>query len=449
MRGAAGTMRLKRLPDARALARRRRRLMSRMGSRDVVLLSSAPETFHSNDVEHRYRPDSDLFYLTGFSEPGAVAVLAPGHPHGDFWLVVRPRDPGKEAWTGPRAGVQGAREIYGARMARPLAALPEVVEEVLDRAATLYHMPGRDPALDTLLRRLLSRRRRNRRRIPRTLSDVRPLVHEMRLKKEQDELAHMRRAAAITCRAHREGMALAAPGLYEYQVEARIDCVFRTLGAQGVAYPTIVGSGPNGVILHHVDNQRRMRRGDLVLVDAGCEFHCYAADVTRTFPVDGRFRPPQRRLYDLVLAAQQAAMGEVRAGVSMDRPHQAAVEVLAQGLVDLGILPGTPRDVVAGKTYLPFFMHRTSHWLGLDVHDVGGRTRHGRPRRLASGMVLTVEPGLYIRADAAGVPAAYRGLGIRIEDDLLVTAAGHEVLTGDLPRTAAAIERACRRAPRL
>jgi Xaa-Pro aminopeptidase len=191
-----------------------------------------------------------------------------------------------------------------------------------------------------------------------------------------------------------------------------------------------------------------MRRGDLVLVDAGCESHCYAADVTRTFPVDGLFRPPQRRLYDVVLAAQQAAIDEVRAGVSMDRPHQAAVAVLAQGLVDLDILPGTPRDVVAGKSYLPFFMHRTSHWLGLDVHDAGGRLRHGRPRRLASGMVLTVEPGLYIRADAAGVPPAYRGLGIRIEDDLLVTATGHDVLTSGLPRTAAAIERACRRAPR-
>ena len=442
-------MRMKRLPAAKALALRRRRLMGRMGSRDVALLSAAPETFHSNDVEHRYRPDSDLFYLTGFSEPGAVAILAPGHRHGDFWLVVRPRDPAKEAWTGPRAGVEGARAIYGAAVARPLDALEEVVEQVLARAATLYHMPGRDPALDRLLRRLLSRRRRAGKRTPRSLSDVRPLVHEMRLKKEREEVAHMRHAAFITCRAHLEGMALAAPGLYEYQVEARIDCTFRTLGAQGPAYPTIVGSGPNGVVLHHVANQRRMRRGDLVLVDAGCESHCYASDVTRTFPVDGRFRPPQRRLYDIVLAAQQAAIAEVRAGVSMDRPHQAAVAVLAQGLVDLGILPGTPRDVVAGKTYLPFFMHRTSHWLGLDVHDVGGRMKHGRPRRLGSGMVLTVEPGLYIRADAAGVPAAYRGLGIRIEDDLLVTATGHEVLTGDLPRTAAAIERACRRAPHL
>ncbi|MCZ6746957.1 MAG: aminopeptidase P N-terminal domain-containing protein, partial [Acidobacteria bacterium] len=248
---------MKRLPAAKALALRRRRLMGRLGSRDVALLSAAPETFHSNDVEHRYRPDSDLFYLTGFSEPGAVAVLAPGHRHGDFWLVVRPRDPAKETWTGPRAGVQGARAIYGAAVARPLDALEEVVEQVLARAATLYHMPGRDPALDRLLRRLLSRRRRAGKRTPRSLSDVRPLVHEMRLKKEREEVAHMRHAAFITCRAHLEGMALAAPGLYEYQVEARIDCTFRTLGAQGSAYPTIVGSGPNGVVLHHVANQRR------------------------------------------------------------------------------------------------------------------------------------------------------------------------------------------------
>lgn len=449
MNHSAGTVQVKSLPGAKALARRRRRLMSRMGRRDVALLSAAPETFHSNDVEHRYRPDSDLFYLTGFSEPGAVAVLAPGHPRGDFWLVVRPRDPGRETWTGPRAGVEGAREIYGAARAVPREDLEEVLDDVLARAATLHHSPGRDPELDRMLRRLITRRRRQSRRVPGQLADVRPLVHEMRLKKEREELTHMRRAAAITCRAHREGMALAAPGLYEYQVEARIEHTFRSLGAQGPAYPTIVGSGPNGVVLHHVSNQRRMRRGELVLVDAGSEFHCYASDVTRTFPVDGRFRPAQRRLYEVVLAAQRAAIAEVRPGVSMDRPHKAAVEVLARGLVDLGILPGTPQDVVDTGTYRTFFMHRTSHWLGLDVHDVGGSLHNGRPRRLASGMVLTVEPGLYIRADAATVPAAYRGLGIRIEDDILVTAGGHEVLTGDLPSTAAAIERACRRSPHL
>jgi Xaa-Pro aminopeptidase len=323
--------------------------------------------------------------------------------------------------------------------------LEQVLEKVLARARVLYHAPGRSPVLDAAVKKVRTRLRR-RRRGPKDDRDPRPLIHAMRLRKDPSELSVMRRAAAISARAHVKAMAAARPGMHEYQLEAVIEGSFRAEGATGWAYPTIVGSGPNACILHHIENDRRMRAGDLVLVDAGCEVDGYAADITRTFPVSGRFRKGQRELYDLVLAAQKAALAEVRPGNTLDTPHHAAVAVLAQGLIDLKFLPGPASEVIESGSYRRFYMHRTSHWLGLDVHDVGGREdAGGRPKRLGAGMVLTVEPGLYMRPDEEGVPARFRGQGIRIEDDVLVTAGGCEILTGGVPKTAAAVERACRR----
>jgi Xaa-Pro aminopeptidase len=449
MSRAKPTIRLKRDAHGAAHARRRRLLMRQMGKNGFALLAAAEATVHSNDVEHRYRPDNDFYYLTGFPEPSAVAVLAPGHASGAFWLVVRPRDPQAEVWIGPRSGLEDARVVHGADRALGIEQCEAVVDEVLARASTLFQIPGQNAEFDHLVSKVMARRRRAGKRNPRRFQDLRPLLHEMRLRKDEVECARMARAATISAGAHREAMAVARPGLHEYQVEAHIDHVFRDAGTSGPAYPTIVGSGPNGVVLHHVENRRRMRSGDLVLVDAGCELDCYTSDVTRTFPVDGKFRPPQQRLYEVVLGAQKAAIASIRPGVSMDRPHQVAAQVLSEGLSELGILPGSGQDVLSTGSYRKFFMHRTSHWLGMDVHDVGGRIRNGRVRRLAAGMVLTVEPGLYIGSEETGSAVDYAGMGIRIEDDVLVTADGHRVLSAAAPRTPAAVERACKQTPRL
>lgn len=427
--------------DKAVLAARRARIMAAMDG-GVMLLAAAPERPRSADILYPYRQDSDFGYVTGFPEPEAVCVLAPEHEH-RYLLFVRPADPERAIWVGPRAGVDGALERYGADRAHPLDELERVLGPLLEKAPHVYFDVLRD---DPLARRLLKAIRAAQAGRPRTgsgpraIRDPADILHEMRLRKEPAELEAMRRAIAIACEAHREAMRSARPGMHEFEVEALVDFTFRRRGATGPAYPSIIASGANATILHYVDNERRMESDELLLIDAGAEHAGYCADVTRTFPVGGRYEGAPRALYEGVLAAQLAAIDAVRPGTTLEAVHDAAVRVLAQVLVSERLLEGSVDEIVAKGLYKRFYMHRTSHWLGRDVHDVGAYAVNGGPRPLEPGMVLTVEPGLYVPADADDVPAALRGIGIRIEDDVLVTESGHEVLSAAAPKQIAEVE---------
>ncbi|MFQ5766611.1 MAG: aminopeptidase P N-terminal domain-containing protein [Acidobacteriota bacterium] len=422
--------------------RRRRQRLVRMLRGAMALLPAAPVRYYSRDIEHRYRPESSFFYLSGFDEPAAAILLTPRHSQGLFRLLVRPRDPQKERWEGPRAGIEAAVHQYGADRSHPIGDLENVLERLLPRYRRIYLLSGIDPAVDRLVSRVITRLRRVRPRRPRVkIRELAPILAEMRLVKDGTEIQRLKRAARITCRAHRAALRGVAPGRFEYEIQAILEHEFRLCGAAGPAYPSIVASGSRACYLHYTRNDARMRSGELLLLDAGCENDLYSADVTRTVPVNGRFSTPQRQLYDLVLAAQTAAIGSIGPGVAFDRPHKAAVHVLSAGLVALGLLPGTARQQMEKGGYRTYFMHRTSHWLGMDVHDVGEMSPSGRFRRLAAGMVLTVEPGLYIPPTCRDVPARYRGIGIRIEDDILVTVAGHENLTRFVPKDPVRIQK--------
>ncbi|HQR46260.1 MAG TPA: aminopeptidase P N-terminal domain-containing protein [Thermoanaerobaculia bacterium] len=415
--------------------RRRDRFFTRMGE-GVALLFAPPPQALGWDLHYRYRPDPDLLYLTGFTEPETVAVLEADRRR--LTLFVRPKDRERETWEGRRAGPEGARREFGADAAFPISELPKRLPGLIRRHAVLYHALGQNEAADRQLAGWIDRFRREARhpkRGPVVVKDPTEILHEMRLVKEPAEVEAMERSAAIAARAHRDAMAAAAPGRYEYELAAALERRFVKEGASGPAYPSIVASGVNATILHYDENRRRIAAGDLVLVDAGCEVDGYASDITRTFPASGRFSRPQRRLYDAVLAAQTAAIAKAVPGARYTEVHDAAREVLLDALLDLGLLRG-PRAVLKKKNAAQrFCLHNTSHWLGLDVHDRGryvdGR---GTSRALAAGMVLTVEPGLYVRPDERNVPAEYLGLGVRIEDDVLVTAAGPRVLTAGAPK---------------
>jgi len=422
-------------------AARRARVMEAMGG-GVLLLAAAPERVRTADVLYPYRQDSDFAYLTGFDEPEAVCLLAPDAAE-RFVLFVRARDPDRELWVGPRAGVEGAVERYGADAAFPLDELERVLPRFLEKAPHVYHTVLRD---DPLASRLLAAIRRAQEARPRAgsgptaIREPGEILHELRLRKGPAELARMREAIAIACEAHREAMRAARPGMREYEVEALIDFTFRRRGATGPAYPSIVASGANATVLHYTYNDRALGADELLLVDAGAERGGYCADVTRTFPTAARYAPAQRDLYDLVLAAQLAALAAVRPGTTLEAVHTAALRVLVEGLLGLGLLQGTVDAAIEQGTYRRFYMHRTSHWLGRDVHDVGRYAIDGAPRPLEPGMVLTVEPGCYVPADAEDVPPAFRGVGIRIEDDVLVTEGGHEVLSAAAPKQVEEIE---------
>jgi len=425
-------------------AARRARLAERLGPKAALILASPPETLRNGDVHHKFRQDSDILYLTGFEEPGAVVVLMPGHASTPFVMFVRPRNPSEEVWTGRRAGVEGAISTYGATAAFPSAELEARLPELLAGVDEIHVHFGRDEDWDSKILRLMGRMRaaeRRGRRAPTRLVDARLSVHEMRLFKADDELATMRRAAAITAEAHTAAMRAARPGATEYELEALIDYTFRRRGGTGPGYPSIVGGGVNATILHYVENNATLAGDTLLLVDAGCEFEGFTADVTRTFPVGGRFSETQRRFYEAVLEVQVAAIEAVKPGATLDAIHQQVVNQLTAKLVELEILQGDVPALVESAAYRPFYMHRTSHWLGLDVHDVGFYSEEGVARPLQPGMVLTIEPGLYIAADAAVAPS-WRGLGVRIEDDILVTETGYENLTRDTPKTVAEIEQA-------
>ncbi|CAN5352553.1 Xaa-Pro aminopeptidase [soil metagenome] len=414
-------------------ARRRALFMDAMSTRDeasVAVLAAAPVYTRNNDVEHEYRQDSDLFYLTGFDEPGSVLVLSAKDKK--TTLFVRPRDPEREIWDGPRAGIDGAKSVFGATDAFKISELADELPKLLSNQKRLYYRLGRDRVFDDkFLEALDATRRRGRTGVtwPTELVDPSTILHEMRLIKGSEDLEAMRAAASITRDAHMKAMAQARPGMFEYEVEALLLETFRRRGSERPAYGSIVGSGVNATVLHYRQNNRKMEEGDLLLIDAGCEFGYYASDVTRTFPISGKFTKEQEAIYQLVLDAQMASIEATKVGATIDEIHAVSVEVITKGLVALGLLQGEVKKLIETEAYKPFYMHRTSHWLGMDVHDVGSYFVDGKPRKLEPGMVLTVEPGIYIGEGYDKVPKEYRGIGVRIEDDILVTADGPVNLT--------------------
>jgi Xaa-Pro aminopeptidase len=423
---------------------RRRRLLAELEDGVLVCFAATP-TVRNNDVTHEFRQDSDFYYLTGFDEPDAVLVLVAGDVARSI-LFSRPRDPERERWDGERLGLEGAAQL-GVDEARAISELDEVLPRLLLGRRRLWARFQDDVLVDPRLTRALGGARREVRRgatCPSQVIDSACLLHEMRRTKDASELALMERAIEITGEAHLAAMARAEPGLYEYEIEALLRATFRARGSERVAYEPIVGAGNNATVLHYIKNRARLADGDLLLVDAGCEYGYYAADITRTFPVSGRFSGEQRAVYEVVLGAQRAALDAAGPGVTLDRIHEAATRRICEGLVELGVLSGSARDIEAEGRYKPYFMHKTSHYLGMDVHDVGGYFEDGKPRPLEAGVVITVEPGLYFAADAPAAAARYRGIGVRIEDDVLIEAAGARVLSAGIPKDPDDIERACR-----
>jgi Xaa-Pro aminopeptidase len=426
-------------------AERRKNLMAKLPG-GVAVFASAPVYLRNNDVEHEYRQDSDFYYLTGFAEPHSVLVLSTKHPSHSAVLFVRPRDPDREIWDGARAGVDGAVNDFGADAAFPIAELGQRLPDYLENHERLLYRIGKDRAFDDrMLAALDATRARSRRAItwPTQIVDPASIVHEMRAIKSKDEVATMQRAAAITRDAHVAAMQMAKPGRYEYEVEAILRQVFRQHGSERPAYSPIVGSGPNATILHYRQNDRRVEDGDLLLIDAGCEYGYYASDVTRTFPVNGKFSKPQKAIYQIVLDSQLAAIDATRPGATLEQIHDITVAVIVDGLLKLGLLGGDRQKIIDEQLYRPFYMHRTSHWIGMDVHDVGAYFRDHQSRPLEAGLITTIEPGIYIGANNTSVPPEYRGIGVRIEDDVLVTSDGHLNLTADIPKSVSEIERVC------
>ncbi|MGD2083829.1 MAG: Xaa-Pro aminopeptidase [Chromatiales bacterium] len=429
--------------NANEFRRRRRQLMRMMGPRSVAIVPAAPVQVRNRDVDYPYRPDSDFFYLTGFHEPEAVAVLIPGRKQAEYILFCREKDLEKEVWDGARAGQEGAIEYYGADDSFPIGDIDDILPRMLEDRERVFYAMGCNPELDKRLMDWMNRLRCQAR------SGVHPplefvaldhYLHDMRVFKTRSELKAMRQAARISARAHRRLMQFCRPGTREYQMEAEFAHECAMHGARHQAYPAIVGGGQNACVLHYVDNREELRDGDLVLVDAGCEYDMYASDITRTYPVGGRFSEAQRQLYELVLEAQAAAIAKVRPGNHWDDPHQAAVRVITKGLVELGLLKGRVQTLVKKEAYKRFYMHRTGHWLGMDVHDVGDYKIDGQWRLLEPGMVLTVEPGVYVTAGSRGVAKKWWNIGIRIEDDVAVTRDGCEVLSADAPKAVAEVE---------
>ncbi len=429
--------------QAAEFKRRRRQLMGMMGAGSIAILPTGSEAVRNRDVHFPFRPDSDFYYLTGFAEPEAVLVLVPGRRQGEYILFCREKDPAKEIWDGYRAGLEGAVADFGADDAFPITDLDDILPGLMEERQRVFFAMGSDPAFDKRVSDWVSQvRSRARAGVhgPIEFLALDHYLHDMRLYKSRGEIAAMRRAARISAQAHTELMMRCEPGMHEYQLASLFSHHCEMKGAGQLAYPSIVGGGNNGCVLHYVENRAPLDDGDLVLIDAGCELECFASDITRTFPVNGRFSKAQRTLYDLVLQAQLAAIDKVRPGSHWNDPHEAAVRVLTKGLLKLGLLRGTLGKALKEKSYTRFYMHRTGHWLGMDVHDVGDYKIDGHWRVLEPGMVLTVEPGLYIPRGAKGVAKKWQGIGIRIEDDVLVTRDAPDVLSRDAPKTAEAIE---------
>lgn len=422
---------------------RRKHLMRCMKKNSVAIIASAPACIRNRDVEYPFRQHSDFHYLTGFHEPEAVAVLIPGRKQGEFVLFCREFDPEKAIWTGNHAGLEGAQIDFGADEALPISELDEQLPELLENRSRVYFPIGQDGELDHAVLGAVNAvraRTRSGAEAPYEFVALEHLLHEQRLIKSDTEIHLMRQAAIASGEAHKRAMLASRPGRHEYEIEAELLHEFAMHGMRSPAYPCIVASGTNACVLHYTDHDATLQDGDLLLIDAGAECENYAADITRTFPVNGVFSEPQRLIYELVLKAQQAAIEAIAPGRRWNEFHDVAVRVLTQGLIELGLLEGKVNKLIKDEAYKPFYMHRTGHWLGMDVHDVGAYRIDGEWRKLEPGMVLTVEPGLYIAADCMTVEPRWRGIGVRIEDDVLVTADGCEILTATTPKSVADIE---------
>jgi Xaa-Pro aminopeptidase len=429
--------------DSAVFAARRDAYMQAIGPNAVAIVRSLPERLRNGDAYHPFRQISDLVYLTGFVEPETTLVLRPGHETERIVMFVRPRDPEMETWDGRRAGLEGAKGMYGADAAYPAAELAQKLAEMIANHEELHYAVGLDDEMDLLVTHAIAKLRKTEKRgkrPPRAIVDPRVALHELRLRKRPEELEALRKAAAISTEAHVLAMRAGKPGVFEHELEALINYTFRRQGGAGPGYATIIGAGENATILHYIENKCAIADGDLVLVDAGCEYGHYTADITRTWPANGKFTPIQRRVYQIVLDTQLEAVEMVKPGVTIDEIHNHCVKRLTEGMIALGLLGGTADERIADQSYRKFYMHGTSHWLGLDVHDVGAYTQGGKARPLEPGMVITVEPGLYVAADAPDVPPELRGIGIRIEDDVAVTPGGHEVLTAACPKKIEDIE---------
>jgi len=421
--------------DKKEYAGRRKQLMRIIGRDAICIVPAAPERVRSNDSHYPYRQDSDFHYLTGFPEPDAVLALIPGRAHGEVILFCRERDPEREAWDGPRAGAEGAVRDYGMDDAFPIDDIDDILPGLIEGRSRVYYQLGRDAEFDVKLIAWVNRVRglvRQGARAPHEFVALGHVLHDLRLYKTRDELRVMRKAAKIAVDAHLRAMRSVRPGMNEHEVEADLLHTFRKQGAVA-SYEPIVGGGANACVLHYRANNAELKDGDLLLIDAGAEYECYASDITRTFPVGGRYSPEQRALYDIVLAAQRAAIDEVRPGRPFDAYHDAAVRTITAGLIKVGLLKGGIEKNIREQSYKRFYMHKTGHWLGLDVHDVGDYRIDGAYRELEPGMVVTVEPGIYVAPDAKGVAAKWRGIGIRIEDDVVVTRGDPEVMTQAVP----------------
>ena len=429
--------------NTQEFSKRRKQLMELMGPDSVAILPAAPMRMRNRDSEFHYRQDSDFYYLTGFPEPEAVVVLVPGREHGEYILFCRESDPDMEVWTGARAGQDGAVEQYKADDSFPIDDIDDILPGLLENKERVFYTMGASPDFDQRLIGWVNRLRKQSRagiHTPGEFVSLEHHLHDMRLYKSSNEIKAMRKAAKISAQAHIRAMQACKPGLYEYQIEAELLHTFMQQGARFPAYPSIVGGGANGCILHYIDNHSLLSDGDLLLIDAGAEYDYYAADISRTFPVNGKYSKAQRTLYDIVLDAQHAAIEQVKPGNHWNDPHEAAVRVLTQGLRDVGILEGELEKLIADQVYKPYYMHRTGHWLGMDVHDVGDYKVDTEWRVLEPGMTLTVEPGLYLSARHTGLAKKWHNIGIRIEDDVLVTREGCDVLTRDVPKDPDEIE---------
>ena len=429
--------------EKREFQRRRKRVMDIVDVGGIAIQPTAPEKVRNRDVFFPHRADSDFFYLTGFPEPEAVLVLVPDRPQGEYLLFCRESDPDQETWHGRRAGLDGACEYYGADDAFPIDDLEDILPGLLENKDRIYYTMGRYPDFDQRLVGWItdiSTKGRAGIHAPDQFVSLAHVLHESRLYKSRQEIKAMKKAATIAAAGHCRAMQICQPGMYEYEIEAELLHTFMCNGSRWPAYPSIVGGGANGCILHYVDNSDQLKDGDLLLIDAGAEYDCYASDITRTFPVNGEYTKEQKDIYEIVLQAQLDAIAEVKPGNTWNEPHDAAVETITRGLVDLGLLKGRLSKLIKDEAYRPFYMHKTGHWLGMDVHDVGEYKIGDDWRTFEPGMVTTIEPGIYLSETLRGLPKRYANIGIRIEDDVLVTKSGHDVLTSGVPKEVAAVE---------